>query len=123
MAINLVDHFLSQISSFLRAKDATSIRDWLKVEPPLPNQYYDLQKELQQNWKDDKALAKHIDTLVPEKEPKTSEEGDAWPGFQAFLKDYMLFWRDISFDDLPRAHRNLSLLVKYALCQPGINNC
>lgn len=42
-------------------------------------------------------------------------EGQAtvWPGFVAFMKDYMAFWRDVNYDDLLGAHQLLSGLVKY----------
>jgi hypothetical protein len=42
------------------------------------------------------------------------EEGDTWPGFLAFMKEYLEFWRDVNFDDLLETHTQLSGVVKYA---------
>lgn len=108
----VLNGFLVQISNFLRAKDGQSIRDWLKVEPPLPQSYEDLSKELRASYKDNSALESYIEKLIPENNSGNPDEGDVWPGFIAFMRDYLVFWRDINFDDLLGAHRSLSTLVK-----------
>lgn len=113
--MTIVDDFLTNISTFCYAKDSQALRDWLKVEPPLPKQYYELASELKILWHDNRALEAHVGKLLPERNNPKPEDGDVWPGFLSFVKDYLLFWRDIEFDDLPGAHRELSALVKYVI--------
>ncbi|KAI9733825.1 MAG: hypothetical protein M1818_007092 [Claussenomyces sp. TS43310] len=116
----VVEQFLTSISSFLRARDATKLRDWLKVEPPLPDQYYELSRELQASYRDSDALEGHIAKLVPENGNGKADEGDVWPGFLAFMKEYLEFWRDVNFDDLLETHQQLSSLVN--ACITALSN-
>jgi hypothetical protein len=109
----IIEQFLTSISSFLRAKDAANLQDWLRVEPPLPNQYYNLAKELQASYADGDALERYIAKLIPENDNPSLDEGGAWPGFLAFMKEYLEFWRDVNFEDLLETHSQLSGLVKF----------
>lgn len=109
----IIEEFLSSILIFLRAKDATKLQLWLRVEPPLPDQYRQLGRELQQSFSDSKTLEKHIEKLLPENSNGKAEEGDTWPGFLSFMKEYLEFWRDVNFDDLLETHTQLSAVVKY----------
>jgi hypothetical protein len=109
----IVEEFLSSILTFLRAKDAIKLQLWLRVEPPLPGQYYQLGQELRQSYNDSKLLEKYIEKLLPEKSNGKADEGDTWPGFLAFMKEYLEFWRDVNFDDLLGTHTQLSGVVKY----------
>lgn len=107
----VIETFLSNISIFLRSKDATQLRNWLRVEPPLPDQYYQLGNELRSSFSDSNSLERHIAKLIPEN--NKNDEGDVWPGFLAFMKEYLEFWRDVNFEDLLETHSQLSSLVKY----------
>jgi hypothetical protein len=108
----IIEQFLTSISGFLRAKDAAKLQDWLRVEPPLPEEYYNLGRELQISYADSDALERYITKLVPENDSPSLEEGGAWPGFLAFIKEYLEFWRDVNFEDLLETHSQLSGLVK-----------
>ena len=110
-----INEFLTSISRFLRAKDAIKLQEWLKVEPPLPNIYYTLGEELRASYRNSDALERQIVKLVPENDNARADEGDTWPGFIAFIKEYLEFWRDVNFDDLLATHTQLSSLVKYVL--------
>ena len=109
----IIEEFLSSILTFLRAKDAAQLQLWLRVEPPLPDQYYQLGQELRQSYNDSKALEKYIEKLLPENNNGKADEGDTWPGFLAFIKEYLEFWRDVNFDDLLETHTQLSGVIKY----------
>jgi len=111
--MEIVEEFLSSILTFLRAKDAIKLQLWLRVEPPLPDQYYQLGQELRQSYNDSKLLEKYIEKLLPENSSGKADEGDTWPGFLAFMKEYLEFWRDVNFDDLLETHTQLSGVVKY----------
>jgi hypothetical protein len=104
--------FLTSISNFLRAKDSTSLQDWLRVEPPLPDVYYKLGEELRKSYQNSDALERHISTLIPDNDNGKPDEGDTWPGFLAFMKEYLEFWRDVNFEDLVTTHAQLTSLVK-----------
>lgn len=107
-----ITEFLTSISRFLRAKDAAKLQEWLKVEPPLPQIYYTLGEELRAAYKNSDALERQIIKLVPESGNDKPDEGDTWPGFIAFIKEYLEFWRDVNFEDLLATHSQLSSLVK-----------
>lgn len=109
----IIEEFLSSILGFLRAKDTMNLQLWLRVEPPLPDRFYQLAQELKQSYGDSNALEQYIEKLLPENKNAKSDEGDIWPGFLAFMKEFLEFWRDVNFDDLLETHNQLSGLVKY----------
>jgi len=108
----IIDEFLRGISSFLKTKDALQLQAFLRVEPPLPAQFMQLSKEMRETYSEGDRLERHIAKLVPEAEDGKADEGGAWPGFLAFLKEYLEFWRDVNFEDLLGTHTQLSNLVK-----------
>ena len=108
----IIDEFLSSISNFLKSKDASQLQLFLRVEPPLPDQFLQLSQELKASYRDGDKLEAHIARLVPEAEDGNSEVGGAWPGFLAFLREYLEFWRDVNFEDLLETHTQLSNLAK-----------
>ncbi|KAG9239001.1 COP9 signalosome-like protein complex subunit 12 [Amylocarpus encephaloides] len=111
----IVDEFLASISSFLRKKDAEQLRLYLRVEPPLPDHFMQLSKELKQSYRDNNRLERQIEKFIPEHGDFASEEGDAWPGFLAFIKEYLEFWRDVDFDNLLATHAQLTTLVNTSI--------
>ena len=108
----IIEEFLSSILTFLRTKDALKLQLWLRVEPPLPDQYTQLGQELKKAYRDSHALEQHIARLLPENDNGNADEGDVWPGFLAFMKEYLEFWRDVNFNDLLETHSQLTALVK-----------
>lgn len=103
-----VGEFLQSISSFLHKKDAASLKEYLVVEPPMPDAYRELTLELQ-NVDIDKA----VDLI---------DNDDAWPGFLAFMRLYLEFFRTVDYADLLETHVQLSALVKYAPIPIGKEN-
>lgn len=110
--MTILDEFLSAISRFLRAKDALQLQAFLRVEPPLPDQFQQLSLELKTSWNNGDALEQYIEKLIPENDQSKADEGDVWPGFLAFMKEYLEFWRDVNFDDLLGTHTLLSGVTK-----------
>jgi hypothetical protein len=104
----ILESFLTSISDFLRQKDSNNLKLWLRVEPPVPNEFHQLGQELRASWQDSSKLEKLIDRLVLESEDDTSDEGGAWPGFLLFMKEYLVYWRDADFDDLLGTNQRLS---------------
>lgn len=107
----VLDQFLTEISRFLRNKDAAGLQSFLKVEPPLPAIYGQLTEELRGAFRDGGKLDQHISKLIPEKDDPKPDEGTAWPAFHALIKEYLEFWRDVNFQDLLSTHMQLSSLV------------
>ncbi|SPO06010.1 related to CSN12 - signalosome component [Cephalotrichum gorgonifer] len=122
----LLNEFLVNLRGFVRAQDGDSIRAWLQVSPGAPQQYYTLASELKSQFgnagagagaapkgkgKGDAALEAAVERGLPEDDVVEEGQGTTWPGFVTFVKDYMLFWRDVDFDDLVKAHSLLSGLV------------
>lgn len=108
----VLDGFLAEISSFLKTKNEHQLRLYLRVEPPLPDEFVQLSHELKVSWRDGNRLERHIEKLIPISDDDKADEGGAWPGFLAFMKEYLEYWRDVSFDDLVQTHEQLSGLAK-----------
>ncbi|KAI1470239.1 uncharacterized protein F4812DRAFT_258080 [Daldinia caldariorum] len=109
----VIAQFLTGVRDILKRLDGEALRDWLKVEPPLPQEYYNLALELKSSYQDDGALEKLIEKSLPEEDDVPEGQGTTWPGFISFIKDYFLYWRDVEFDDLLGAHQLLTALTKY----------
>lgn len=123
----LLNEFLTNLASFVRAQDGENIRAWLQVSPNASQQYFKLASELKSQFgnasggaapkgkgkgKGDAALEAAVERGLPEEDGVGEGQGTVWPGFVTFVKDYMLFWRDVDFGDLVRAHSLLCGLVK-----------
>lgn len=108
---SLTAEFLSSIHGFLKARDAEKLRQWLLVEPPVPDHYYKLAKEL----RGVSSIEKLVEQRLPEEDDVPPDQGTAWRGFIAFMEDYLKYWRDVDFDDLLGAHELLMGLTKYAV--------
>jgi hypothetical protein len=107
----VLELFLSSILKFVRAQDATSLQDYLRVEPPLPDNYAQMAKELQR-FQNTTQIETFVTTSLPEKPANSGGDGDVWPGFIAFMVDYLDFWRNVNFEDLLNTHAQLNQLVK-----------
>lgn len=125
--MSIVDEFLKSILTFLQTKDGNQLRLFLRVEPPLPDQFTQLSQELKQRFPRVKQeaidgrnakLDDYIEKLVPV--PDDDETSGAWPSFQIFIREYFKFWRDVEFDDLLTTHTLLSEATKY-VPQPVAN--
>ncbi|CAK7197592.1 hypothetical protein SEUCBS139899_000240 [Sporothrix eucalyptigena] len=106
--MSLSTQFLSSILGFVKKQDGSSLRAWLRVEPESPSQYFQLGQELKTQFRGDAS----IHSLVEKCLPQDNGDGAApWLSFILFMKDYMLYWRDVNFDDLPAVYSLLSSLL------------
>lgn len=110
--MSLAIEFLTSIRGFLKSRNDSGLRDWLRVEPPLPQQYLNLAAELKNGYQNSNAIAKLVEKCLPEEDDLPEDQGTAWPGFVAFVKDYFEYWRDVNFDDLLGAHQLLMGLTR-----------
>jgi hypothetical protein len=122
--MGLVTHFLIQIRTFVRDQNGDLLGDWLRVEPNASSQYHKLAAELRAEYKarsgkggsgagrGTKSIDQEVEDALPQDDDVPEGQGTAWPGFIAFMKDYLSFWRDVDFEDLLSAHQLLSSLVK-----------
>ncbi|GAO16008.1 hypothetical protein UVI_02055870 [Ustilaginoidea virens] len=114
--MSLVAQFLTQIRHFVCAQQADSLRSWLQVDPDSAASYHALAAELRAQ---SASAPDSIDTLVehhlpvqdPVQDPVPDGHAAVWPSFQALMKDYLVLWRDMSRDNLPRTHELLTSLV------------
>ncbi|KAF5723928.1 CSN12-signalosome component [Fusarium mundagurra] len=106
----LVLDFLTQIRNFIRTQNGDELRAWLQVEPNSPQQYHNLASELRSQFRQ-QGLDNIIERTLPQEDDVPEGQATVWPGFVAFMKDYMAFWRDVNYDDLLGAHQLLSGLV------------
>ena len=108
----VVDDYLRGVSQLLRKRDSTELKLFLRVEPPLPDNFVQLSHELKTSYRDSNVLERKIAKLIPENDDDKAEEGDVWPGFLAFMNEYLEYWRDVDFEDLLGTHSQLSGLAK-----------
>ena len=109
--------FLTNIRGFLKDRNGEGLRDWLKVEPPLPQDYLDLAAELKGGYRNNDAVAQLVDQCLPDEDDLPEDQGNAWGGFRAFMREYFAYWRDVDFEDLLGAHQLLVSLTTYVrLC-------
>lgn len=108
----VIDDYLHGVSQLLRTKNSSELRLFLRVEPPLPENFVQLSQELKTSYRDSNVLERKITKLIPENDDAKADEGDVWPGFLAFMKEYLEYWRDVNFEDLLETHSQLSGLAK-----------
>jgi hypothetical protein len=113
--MSLATEFLASIRGFLKTRNGVGLRDWLRVEPPLPQEYLNLAAELKSGYRNSNSIAKLVERCLPEEDDLPEDQGTAWPGFIAFVKDYFEYWRDVNFDDLLGAHQLLMALTKWVV--------
>ncbi|KAJ2982278.1 hypothetical protein NUW58_g6480 [Xylaria curta] len=118
--MSLAIQFLASIRGFLKTRNGIGLRDWLRVEPPLPQQYLDLATELKNGYRNATAIERLVEKCLPEEDDLPEDQGTAWPGFIAFIKDYFEYWRDVNFDDLLAAHQLLMGLTNS--CTTALNH-
>ncbi|KAH9891509.1 hypothetical protein F4778DRAFT_338283 [Xylariomycetidae sp. FL2044] len=116
----LIIQFLTGIRGFLKTRNGDALRDWLKVEPPLPDEYTALANELKNGYRNTEALEKLVESCLPEEYDIPEGQGTSWAGFSAFMKDYFEYWRDVDFDDLLGAHQLLIALANS--CTVALNH-
>jgi hypothetical protein len=109
----VLDDYLRGVHRLLRAKDSSNLKLYLRVEPPLPDDFAQLSQELKASYSDSNVLERQIAKLIPENDDSNGDEGDVWPGFLAFMKEYLEYWRDVNFEDLLETHSQLTGLAKY----------
>jgi hypothetical protein len=111
----IVDEYLKSVLDLLRAKNSVELQFYLRVEPDprLPDNFLRLSQELKASYRNGDVLERHIAKLLPESDDAKADEGDVWPGFLAFIKEYLEYWRDVNFDDLLETHSQLSGLAKF----------
>lgn len=110
--MSLVTQFLSQIRQYVRRQSGTELKSWLQVEPGSPKQYHDLAAELRSQFSQNNSIEQRLDVCLPQDDDVPEGQATVWPGLIAFMKDYLVFWRDVNYDDLLGAHQLLSGLLK-----------
>ena len=112
--MSLVNEFLAQLRGFVRAQDGDNLRAWLQVSDRPNPQYLRLAEELKAQYGGARsaALEAVVERGLPEEDDVGEGRGTPWPGFITFVKDYFIFWRDVDFQDLLRAHSLLCGLLK-----------
>lgn len=107
---NLIQ-FLTQLRSQVRSSDGDKLSQWLQVAPEAGQQYHQLAAELRAKTPTD--LDTIIESCLPEDDDNLPEGQTApWGSFNAFIKEYLVFWRDVDYNDLVGAHELLSTVVK-----------
>ena len=111
-----IDQFLSSVHNFLRSRDAVQLRDYILVEPPLPNIYATLTTEIRQAFPpgSGEALERKCNSLLPEDLDRRPDDevGTSWSSFVTFMRLYFEYLRDVNVANLLDTHGLLSGLTK-----------
>lgn len=103
--------FLTEIRAQVRHSQSEKLASYLQVEPEAGQQYHQVALELKAKSLEEIDVV--IETCLPEDDDSYGEgENAPWGSFNAFMKDYLVFWRDVDYQDLVGAHELLSTLVK-----------
>jgi hypothetical protein len=110
-----VNELLVTIRQDIAIGNGERLRQWLQVVPEAAASYHEMGQELRD--KRDKplhgSLEKWIEHMIPD-EADHAKEGQitAWGGLYAFIKEYLIYWRDADWSDLLRTHELLTSVVK-----------
>ncbi len=106
--MSLATQFLTNIRGFARKQDGAGLRAWLQVSPNAPRQYFELAEELKTGFRGETAIASLVEKCLPLDDPDNGGGGAVWPSFVACMREYMLYWRDVEFRDMPVLYAQLS---------------
>lgn len=108
----LVTQFLTRIRAFALEQNGVELANYLQVEQSAATIYFTLGQQLKSGFaRGEAALERLIDNCLPEESDVGEGKGSPWPGFNSFIKEYLEFWRDVDFENIPLYHELLSGLV------------
>lgn len=110
--MSLVAQFLGQIRNQVRGQQGDALGSWLQVAPQSGGQYHSMALELRSQYAQKSSIDSIIEKYLSEDDDVPEGQVAPWSGFNAFIKDYLAFWRDVNYDDLLAAHELLNTLVK-----------
>lgn len=111
--MSLCAEFLSSILGFVQKQDGATLRAWLRVDSQAPAQYFELHRELKETVQSNSAIYDLVVQLLPEGSDSNGNGGAPWLSFLLFMRDYLQYWRDVNFDDLPALYSQLSSLLTW----------
>ena len=97
----------------LKEKNGEKLRDYLLIEPPLPQLYNVIISELKQYFPrsiDPGILEKKCKDFIPEYEE--GDDGSSLLSFITFVVKYFVFLRDVDVNQLVETHDMLKTLLK-----------
>lgn len=107
-----VTQFLTSIRGFITQINGDELCVWLQVEPgPASQSYFQLRDELRQGFSGSDAVERLVERCLPEVDDPPEGTGSPWPSFIAFMKDYLMYWKDAEFGDLMDLQELLSGLL------------
>ena len=116
MATPVLEQFIKEINQILRSKDAHKLRDYLVIEPPLPQLYQTVVNELRTTYpaSTQDRLEKKCESMLPEYGYENGSAGaGAWSAFNTFLVHYLAFIRDVQPEQLIETHEKIKSLLRY----------
>ncbi len=105
--------FLGGILTHVRSCNGDELRNWLRVDAGAPGIYFQLAQELKSTQDSNDELQEKVDKYLPEVEDVKEGQGSPWPGFNSFIKEYLIFWREVDFNNLVALHSRASELLVY----------
>lgn len=106
----ILEQFLRSVGELVQNRDGAKLQDFLQIEPPLPDIYQQMIRELRQRYpgpQGDNELLQRCESLVPR-----TKGGSSWTAFPTFMKLYFSFLRDVNVDNLLETYNLLKGLLK-----------
>ncbi|KAI6562061.1 hypothetical protein MCOR04_009437 [Pyricularia oryzae] len=121
--MDVIATFLKGVRELVVAGDGSTLCDWLVAEPDSPPAYHLIGQELRKKYpKGSSGLQALVEKSLPEEDNVAEGGSTPWPGFHAFMTEYLSYWRDVNFNDLMDIHERfcaLSVSCTSALKHPG----
>lgn len=115
MSTPVLEQFITEISQILKSRSAEKLRDYLVIEPPLPQLYQTIVTELRTIYpvQNHEKLEKKCESMLPEYSFENGVAGaGAWSAFNTFLVQYFTFIRDVQPEQLIETHEKIKSLLR-----------
>lgn len=124
MSTPTLDLFLRELGDILLANDGAKLKDYLYIEPPLPDIYKKIALELRQSFSaasftNTKPLIQILERSLPTYEPgNKARRGGTCDRINMFLGSYLLFIRDVEQRDVGTIFKSFRVVIKYVALGP-----
>lgn len=109
--MDVIATFLKGVRELVVAGDGSTLCDWLVAEPDSPPAYHLIGQELRKKYpKGSSGLQALVEKSLPEEDNVAEGGSTPWPGFHAFMTEYLSYWRDVNFNDLMDIHERFCAL-------------
>jgi hypothetical protein len=115
MATPVLEQFITEINKILKERNAEKLKDYLVIEPPLPDLYNTVVNEVRRSYPAaaQERLEKKCESMLPEYSYDAGVSGaGSWGAFNTFMMHYLVFLRDVNPEELIETHEKIKSLLR-----------